>query len=53
MVFVLSEVTEDTVKFLTSNKAQFFTKGNISLLVKDKAVVAAYFERTSSGGSKF
>lgn len=53
MVFVLSEVIEDTVEFLTSNKAQFFTKSNVSLLVEDKVVVAAYFERTSGGGIKY
>lgn len=53
MVFVLSDVTEDTIKFLTSNRAQFFTKSNVSLLAEDKVVVAAYFERTSVSGLKF
>lgn len=53
VVFVFSEIIEDILEFLTSNKAWFFTKNKVNLQVEDKVVVAAYFERTSSGGLKY
>lgn len=53
MVFVLSEVIEDTVEFLTSRNHDFFTKNNVCLLVENKVVVAAYSERTSGDGLKY